>query len=224
MRKQFVLLSMLAGCAPAAVQTPVSQEPPQPQLVQQLVDTTRLQRSLHIVFNWSYTEENARFTGRGATRVEPPYKARLDLFGPRGETLLAAAAIGDTLRLPPNMPGQMRSIVPPIALLWSALGVMRAPEGATLTSTTQRGDTLFLTYSRDEERWSFRAVGGRLQYAEWIGPNSGRKTVQLNGNTAFNLPAVAVYRDWPAFRELTLTLEQANEAASFPADIWYPGQ
>jgi hypothetical protein len=224
MRTKLAFLSILAACAPAAVQTPASQDPPQPQLAQQLADASRLQRPLHIVFNWTYTEENARFSGRGATRVEPPYKARLDLFGPRGETYLAAAAVGDTLRLPPNAPSQLRSIVPPIALLWSALGVLRAPEGAALTSTTQRGDTLLLVYTRNDERWSFRAVAGRLQYAEWNGPNSGRRTVQLTGTATFNLPAVAVYRDWAAFRELTLTLEQANEAASFPADIWYPGQ
>lgn len=224
MRKKLVLLSLLAACAPAAVQTPGPQGPPQPQLAQQLITATALQRPLQIVFAWTFTEENARFSGRGATRVEPPYRARLDLFGPRGETYLAAAAVGDTLRLPPNMATQLRSIVPPVALLWTALGVLRAPEGATLNSTAQRGDTLVLGYNRGDERWSFRSVAGRLQYAEWNGPNSGRRTVELRGTGAFSLPAVAVYRDWAAFRELTLTLEQANEAASFPADIWFPGQ
>jgi hypothetical protein len=215
---------LLGACAPAAVQTPVSEGPPSPQLAQLLVDSTALRRPLHIVFNWTFTEENARFSGSGATRVEPPYRARLDLFGPRGETYLAAAAVGDTLRLPPNMPSGLRSIVPPVALLWTALGVLRAPEGATLASTAQRGDTLTVGYTRGDERWSFRAVQGRLQYAEWNGPNSGRRTVELRGTGALDLPAVAVYRDWAAFRELTLTLERANEAASFPADIWYPGQ
>ena len=223
MRKTFALLLVAVGCAPAAVQTPDA-GPPQPQLARQLMESSALDRPLRLVFSWNYTEENARFSGRGATRVEPPYKARLDLFGPRGETYLAAAAVGDSLRLPPNMAGGLRNVVPPVALLWSALGVLRAPEGANLTGTTQRGDTLILGYTRNDERWSFRAVRGRLQYAEWNGPNSGRRTVELRGTGALDLPAVAVYRDWAAFRELTLTLEQANEAASFPADIWYPGQ
>jgi hypothetical protein len=222
-RTKLIMLSLLAGCAPAAVQPPVTQVPPQPQLAQQVIDSTALRRSLHVVFSWTFTEENARFSGRGATRVEPPYKARLDLFGPRGETYLAAAAIGDELRLPPSLPAGLRSVVPPIALLWTAMGVLRAPEGSTLQQTEQRGDTLVLRYARTDERWSFRTVRGKLQYAEWNGPDSGRRTVELRGAAAHNLPAVAVYRDWAAFRELTLTLEQVNEAASFPADTWYPG-
>ena len=224
MRKQLALLFMLSACAPATTETPVAQDPPQPQLARQLVDSTALRRPLHIVFSWTFTEENARFSGKGATRVEPPYRARLDLFGPRGETYLAAAAVGDSLRLPPNLASGVRNIIPPVALLWTALGVLRAPEGATLSATTVRGDTMLVGYTRGEERWSFRAVRGRLQYAEWNGPNSGRRTVELRGTGALDLPAVAVYRDWAAFRELTLTLDQANEAASFPADIWFPGQ
>jgi hypothetical protein len=222
MLKKIGVLLLLAGCAPAAVQTPGTQEPPQPQLAQQLTDSTALRRPLHLVFSWNFTEENARFSGRGATRVQPPYHARLDLFGPRGETYLAAAAVGDELRLPEAMSPALRAIVPPVALMWTALGVLRAPEGATLQYTQQRGDTLTVGYTRDRERWSFRAVGGRLQYAEWNGPDSGRKTVELRGAGSHNLPAVAVYRDWTAFRELTLTLDQVNEVASFPADTWYP--
>ena len=221
MRKRFALLLLLTGCAPAAVQAPAD-GPPQPQLAQQLVDSSALERPLRLVFSWNYTEENARFSGRGATRVEPPYKARLDLFGPRGETYLSAAAVDDELRLPAGMAPGLRAMVPPIALLWTALSVLRAPEGATLASTQHRGDTLIVAYTRDQERWSFRAVGGRLQYAEWTGPQSGRKTVELRGSAAHNLPAVAVYRDWPAFRELTLTLDQVNEVASFPEDTWHP--
>jgi hypothetical protein len=220
MLKKICLLLLLTGCAPAAVQTPAG--PAQPELAQELMDSTALRRPLHLVFSWNFTESSARFSGQGATRIEPPYRARLDLFGPRGETYLAAAAEGDELRLPPNMPSGLRAIVPPVPLLWSALGVLRAPAGATLASTQQRADTLLLGYVRGEERWSFRAVAGRLQYVEWTGPESGRKTVELRGTAAHRLPAVAVYRDWPAFRELTLTLDRVNEVASFPADTWYP--
>jgi hypothetical protein len=124
--------------------------------------------------------------------------------------------------LPAALPSGVRAVVPPVALLWTALGVLRAPPGATLQSTEQRGDTLLIVYARADERWSFRALRGRLQYAEWTGPQSGRKTVELRGSGSHNLPAVAVYRDWPAFRELTLTLDQVNEVASFPAATWYP--
>jgi hypothetical protein len=220
--KSWLFCLLIVGCTPAVQQPRQTSEPPQSQLAQQLIDSTALRRPLHIVFAWNFTEEAARFSGRGATRVEPPYRARLDLFGPRGETYLAAAAVGDELRLPPNMAAGLRAVVPPVALLWTALGMLRAPEGATLELTQQRGDTLFVGYGRGDEHWRFRAVRFRLQYAEWNGPNAGRRTVELRGTGAHNLPAVAVYRDWAAFRELTLTLEEANEATPFPPEIWQP--
>lgn len=219
---RMLLLLTLAGCG-ATNTPPAPQAPPQPQLAQQLADSTALRRPLHLVFAWTFNEENARFSGRGSTRVEPPYKARLDLFGPRGETYLSAAAVGDELRLPPNLPPALAAIMPPTPLMWSALGVLRAPEGASLELTHQSGDTLIVGYGRGDEHWRFRSIRGRLQYVEWNGPNAGRRSVELRGEGSHRLPSVAVYRDWQAFRELTMTLEQANEAASFPPDTWYPG-
>jgi hypothetical protein len=222
--RKILLPALVAGCASGGVELPASSEtPPNSQVAQAILDSTALRQPLHIVFAWNFTEENARFSGQGSTRVQPPHHARLDLFGPRGETYLAAAAVGDSLRLPPTLPEALRSVVPPIALLWSALGVLRAPEGAQLDLTHQSGDTTVVGYVRGAERWRFRSVRGRLQYAEWNGPNAGRRTVELRGTGAHNLPAVAVYRDWAAFRELTLTLERANEAAAFPPEIWQPG-
>src|SRR5687767_7371380 len=150
---------MLAACSGANVAV-TPQAPPQTQLAQQLIDSTALRRPLHLVFSWSFSEENARFSGRGSTRIEPPYKARLDLFGPRGETYLSAAAVGDELRLPPSLPPGLAAIIPPIALLWSGLGVLRAPEGASLEATQQSGDTLIIGYVRGQEHWRFRSVRG----------------------------------------------------------------
>lgn len=193
-------------------------QPPIPQLAQNLVDSTAIRRPLHLIFSWTFTEQSARFTGKGSTRVEPQYKARLDLFGPRGETYLAAAAIGDELRLPPGAPA---NLIPPVGLLWSAMGVFRPPPGATLESTHQTGDTLTLGYSLANERWRFRSIRGRLQYVEWNGPG-GLREVKLEGEMRHGLPKIAVYRDHTAFRELSLTLDQVNEAAPFPPDIWDP--
>jgi hypothetical protein len=223
LQKLFAVVFVAAGCASTGADLPEPTAPPDARIAASLVDSSALRRPLHLVFSWTFTEENARFAGRGSTRVQPPYHARLDLFGPRGETYLAAAAVGDELRLPPALPEAMRSVVPPVALLWSALGVLRAPVGAALDLTYQSGDTTIVGYARNSERWRFRAVRGRLEYAEWNGPDSGRRTVELRGAGAHNLPAVAVYRDWAAFRELTLTLEQVNEAAAFPPETWQPG-
>jgi hypothetical protein len=220
--KKLAVVLLLAGCASSNV-PPAQQTPLEPRLAQLLIDSTAIRRPLHLVFSWNYREENARFSGRGSTRIEPPYKARLDLFGPRGETYLAAAAVGDELRLPPSLPSGLAGIIPPTALLWSGLGVLRAPEGASLELTRQAGDTLIVGYGRGEEHWRFRSIGGKLQYAEWNGPNAGRRTIELRGTGAHGLPSVAVYRDLREFRELTLTLEQVNEAQPFPPETWYPG-
>src|SRR5688572_22908702 len=175
--RKILLPALAAGCASSGVELPAASEtPPNPQVAQAVVDSTALRQPLHIVFAWNFSEENARFSGQGSTRVQPPHHARLDLFGPRGETYLAAAAVGDSLRLPPALPAALRSVVPPVALLWSALGVLRAPEGAQLDLTHQSGDTTVVGYARGAERWRFRSVRGRLQYAEWNGPDAGRRT------------------------------------------------
>jgi hypothetical protein len=221
--RKISLSLLLAGCAATGRTLPEAQSPPDPRIAQAVIDSTAIRQALHLVFSWNFTEENARFSGRGSTRVQRPYHARLDLFGPRGETYLAAAAVGDELRLPPTLPPAMKTVVPPVALLWSALGVVRAPAGATLDLTAQSGDTTVIGYVRENERWRFRVVRGRLQYAEWNGPGAGKRTVELRGSAANSLPGVAVYRDWQAFRELTLTLEQVNEAAEFPPETWQPG-
>lgn len=158
-----------------------------------------------------------RFSGQGALRVEPPYKARSDLFGPRGETLMRSVLLGDSLLVPPGFPV---SIVPPTALSWATIGVLRQPPGSTLERTSSTNDTLAIGYVRGQERWLFKLVNWRVRYAEWTGPGSGRQTVELRGNAAHGLPTEAIYRDWAAFRELKTTLEQVNESSAFPPETW----
>ncbi|MGQ0561654.1 MAG: hypothetical protein ACT443_07255 [Gemmatimonadota bacterium] len=197
---------------------PTPAQPVLPELAQVAVDSSAPRRPLHIVYMWSYQDESMRFSGRGALRVEPPYKARTDLFGPRDETLMRSVVIGDQLEtLPPNLP---EGLLPPVSLSWATIGVLRPPAGAALELTRVNGDTLTIGYARGEEHWRFRLVNGRVRYAEWNGPGASRRTVEARGNAAFGLPAEVVYRDWAAFRELKTTLEEVNEASSFPPDTW----
>ncbi|HEX7117646.1 MAG TPA: hypothetical protein VF212_02605 [Longimicrobiales bacterium] len=171
------------------------------------------------MFDWTARERDARFTGRGAARVEAPYRARLDLFGPRGEGYLSAAIVEGELRLPPNVDPRA---VPPAPLLWSVLGVVRPPEGAALVGASREGGTARLDYERDGGRWTFLVEGGRLRRAEWNSPDGGRYTVELEGQGAHGLPQRAVYRDWAAFTELTLELDEVERVESFPPEIWTP--
>jgi hypothetical protein len=214
------VLTVMA-CAPTAGTTGTnnpSAAPPSPELAQAAIDSSALDRPLHIVYAWSYKDESMRFSGKGSLRAESPYRARTDLFGPRGETLMRSVVTGDHLQtLPPNMPS---GLLPPVALTWAALGVLYKPAGAVLELTRQNGDTLTIGYAAGEERWRFKLVAWRVRYAEWNGPGQSRRTIEAKGISKFGLPAESVYRDWAAFRELNTTLEQVNETSPFPPDTW----
>lgn len=216
-RTGFLAITMAACTAPATTVTPSSPQSLQPQLAQQIIDSTALRRPLRVVFSWSYKDESMRFAGKGALRAEPPYRARTDLFGPRGETLMRSVVIGDQLSVPPGLPD---GLMPPVSLGWATLGVLRPEPNAQLEMTAQNGDTLTIGYVRGQEHWRYRLVRGVMRYAEWQGPGASKRSIELRGASKFGLPAEAVYRDWAAFRELTTTVEEVNESGSFPSETW----
>jgi hypothetical protein len=207
--------ALLSGCA-AAMQG--NAEPVDPSIAAQVAAATAPSRPLHVVFDWTLRERDARFNGQGSARIAPGYRARLDLFGPRGEAYLAAALIGTDLRLSaaPDATGEL----PPSELLWTVLGTFHPPERAELVGTRVDGGTTRLEYSLGNERWRFRFADGILEHAEWEAGRSGRRTVELRARGAGGLPTQAFYRDWLEFRELTLTLSEVHEVDGFPADIW----
>ncbi len=186
------------------------------------IAATAPKRPMKLVFAWSLQDRDARFSGKGAARIEPPYRARLDLFGPRDEGYLSAAVVGEDLRIPPAAQAQA-AVVPPPALLWTALGVLNPPADARLTTARRDGDQTELDYTRGPERWRFTLLAGRLSRVQFDRSGAGRLTVELKGTGPEGLPKQAVYRDYAAFRTLTLTLDRADEAEPFPPAIWSPG-
>jgi hypothetical protein len=223
-----LLLPLAGACThqAGAVGEPVpaaASAAPSPELEHQLIAATAPDTALRITFDWVLQEREARFTGKGLARVEGPYHARLDLFGPRGDTYLSSALVEMELRLPPGV--QLADVpIPPPALFWSAMGTFRPPEGATLQATTRSGDNATLVYSAPHAKWTFEFQGTALRRAEWNDEKTGRQTVELTPGGALGLPKQSVYRDWPAFRQLTITLDQASNADPFPPDTWTPGQ
>ncbi|HEX9106998.1 MAG TPA: hypothetical protein VF832_07215, partial [Longimicrobiales bacterium] len=195
---------------------------PDTALARAAIAATAPKAPLKLVFGWSLQDRDAHFGGKAAARIEPPYRARLDLFGPRGEGYLSAAVVGEAVRIPPSAQSQA-GVIPPPALLWTALGVLSPPADARLVATRRDGEQTLLEYARGAERWRFTLVGGALRRAEVDGAAAGRLTVELKGGGALGLPKQAVFRDYAAFRELTLTLDRADEAQSFPPDTWTPG-
>jgi hypothetical protein len=217
---RFLTILTISACGSAA---PVAQSPStvDPNIATRATERTQLQSRMRIVFGWTLQDRDARFSGDGVTRVEPPYRARLDLFGPRGEGYLSAAMVDFDLRMPPGAPADL---LPPPTMLWSVLGVFRAPVGAQLIATQGDSAKMELQYRAGEETWTFTLANWRLMHAEWQGPQQGRQTVEIKGYHTRGVPDRVVYRDWRAFRELTLTLTQVNDVASFPPDTWTPGR
>lgn len=213
-----VLAAGVASCTPATV----GGAAPDPAVAARLDDVTEPTRRLHVVFEWNMTDREFRIGGRGVLRLDSAARARVDLFGPRGETLAAAIVEGaDRMRI---VPSAAERLLPPATLLWSALGVFRPPVDAPLVATSVSGGTTQLDYARDATRWRFRFENDTLRHVEWTA-TGGRRTVELSGSSGFGLPAAGTFRDWTEFRELTLRATQVEQTTGFEPDVWIlPGE
>jgi hypothetical protein len=213
-----VALAAMTACArPPAIEVPKPGTAVDTTLVSAAIARTAPSAPTRIVFSWTMQAGDARFSGKGVARVEAPYRARLDLFGPRGETYLTAVLIGGELKLPA---AAADAPIPSAALLWSSLGVFRAPDRVPLVGATSDSSGTRLTYAAGEDRWLFDVGATRLTRVEHDRPDKGRETVELRGTSALGLAQQATYRDWTAFRELVLSIEEARHVESFSPDIW----
>lgn len=205
--------AMIAGCAARGIPATLD-----PATAEAAVAGTAPGATLRVVFDWRALDGDARFNGQGVARVEPPYQARLDLFGPRGDTYLSAALVDDELRLPPGVEAVQ---IPPPALMWAVLGVVAPPRSARLVGTREDGGRSELYYEVGEGLIRYVVENGRLRSARWDGPGQ-RMSVDLRGEAGHGLPTQATYRDVTAVTELMLNLESVDEVEPFSPDIWRP--
>lgn len=211
------LVVVTAGCAASAGGMGV----PDQQVEARLEAATARAQRARVVFDWNMTDRDARFSGRGVLRLDSDQRARVDLFGPRGETLAAAVVEDDAMRV---VPQAAASMLPPPALLWSSLGVFRPPADAPLTGTRAEDGSVTLEYARDRTQWRFRFEDDRLRAVEWT-DGAGRRSVELTGTADLGFPDQALFRDWTEFRELTLRVTEVEESAAFEPDVWIlPGE
>lgn len=184
-------------------------------------ERTRPGRPTRLVFRWRAREPGFRGSGMGMARIEPPYRARLDLFLDNGEAAAIAALVGDELRIPRSLPTEL---VPPAPLLWAALGVFRPGTGAEmLQGTIERGtmDVRYRLAGGGEVR--FRLRDGALVDAELLESGSAVQRVFVSGTDRHAVyPAEATYRNLSDYRELELALEAVEHVDPFPSDIWTP--
>ena len=143
-----------------------------------LEERTLLTEPVRIVFEWQLNEGGMRVRGRGVARIEPPYKARLDLFLGNGETVVRAALVDGELRLPPGAP---EGIIPPADLMWGVLGVFRPLLGTELLGADRTaGDGLQLRYRyADGRELHFQVEGGRVRTLEMLRDGHAVERVEL---------------------------------------------
>jgi len=171
------------------------------------------------MFDWSLAERDARFRGRGVARVEPPYRARLDLFLANGETAVRAALVEDDLRLPAGAPA---GVVPPAELLWAALGVFLPPRDARFRGAERLQDSgLALRYMRpDGIELRYVLIDGAIQEVERLRDGRVVERLEIAGAGEERYPREAIYRNLGEFRELRLTRQGVGHVESYPPDIW----
>lgn len=217
-----VLAAALAsGCGPRrlAVVGPVGD--PQATAVR-LEQETRLEQPLQINFEWHLNEARQRHRGIGVARIEPPYRARLDLFTDDLETVTTAVLVDGELRLPP---GAEEDILPPTDLMWGTLGIFRPHDVSLLGGDRLEGDGVRLRFAYpDGSELHYEALGGMLRSLELLEDGHVVQRVELTVPEGDRYPSEATYRNLTAFRELTIVREVLEEVEPFDPDIWDPTQ
>jgi len=186
-----------------------------------LEDHTSLAHPMRILFDWELNEQGVRVKGRGVARIEPPYKARLDLFLNNGTAVVRAALVNGELLMPPGAP---RDILPPPDLMWGTLGVFRPEFGTELVGGDRlEGEALRLRYRyRDGTELHYGLEGGVLRTLELLERGAVVQRVEVDLEEGSRYPVSAIYRNLAAFRELKITRRELTQVESFPPDIWNP--
>lgn len=212
-------LIALVGCAGSG---PVVEERPlnAGQLASSAERASALDAPYRLVFDWTLNEPGRRIQGQGVARVEPPYRARLDLFARNGERITAAALVDGELRLPEGQ----APLLPRPTLLWGVLGVFRPERSMGLAGGSWRSDggaELRYLPGGDSELL-VRLRDSRVQ--EMLRRSGGRTVEELRIQRADGerFPRESTYRDLAQTRELRMTLESVEHVESFPTDIWNP--
>jgi len=224
-----LMLTVLSGCgagpqpavSPAPESGPAIPADPDPAApAAELQRATLPSSPRQITFGWVLDEAGAGFRGRGAGRFVAPSRFRLDLFGPQGESYLSAALVDGQARVPAVV--QQRFKLPSPALLWAAAGIFAPPAEARLTAGRVENGVLTLRYELPEQGvLEFRARDNALLSVRRLRGGGVQESVDLERGDGGALRQ-ARYRDWPAFRTLTLTQESSTDVTGFPDEIWTP--
>jgi len=166
-----------------------------------------------IVFNWVFSDGGYRAKGDGAARVAPPDSVRLDFFVSNGMGGGFAWLVGDSLTVPEQTDSRVRRYLPPVPMIWAALGRLAVPQ---LPDTAARvdGDTLRVEIGRNP-RWRATFAGSSLRRLELIdGDRIRERTVRDDDRNV-------VYERTDAHRSLHLVVTRVDTVSNFDASIWH---
>jgi hypothetical protein len=182
---------------------------------------TGLDEPVRIDFRWRLNEAGSRVTGVGVARIEPPNRARLDLFLDNDESVTAAALVDDELRLPPGAPDD---ILPPVQLLWGTLGVFRPTEDALLMGGERlQGSAERLRYAYGEgAELHYQVEDGEVRRLDLIRDGTVVEWMTVEHDDSERWPASVLYRNLVDFRELEITRTSVTPTGSFDPAIWDP--
>ena len=213
-----LVVATACGSSRLAVVGPVDDAPG---AASALTEETRLETPLRIVFGWELNDAGQRVEGRGVARVEPPYRARLDLFLNNGETVMSAALVEGDFRLPAGAPDD---ILPPPDLLWGALGVFRpTPAARLLGGDRLEGEGVRLRYAyADGRELHYGLEEGAVRTLEVLAGDAVVERVEVALVAPERYPVEATYRNLAEFRELKLVRESLQRSEPFDSDIWDP--
>ncbi len=212
----------LAACVPKRLSVVGPLDAPG-QAAESLMGSSRLTDPIRIDFTWELNEGGSRVSGVGVARLEPPYRARLDLFLEDGESVIAAALVDDELRLPYGAPDD---ILPPVELMWGTLGVFRPVDGTRLVGGDRlEGGAQRIRYRREGGiEIHYEVAAGSVTALELLEGESVVQSVRLTNGGDERYPQSAVYRNLAEFRELKITRDEVSGASHFDPAIWDPRQ
>jgi hypothetical protein len=162
-----------------------------------------------IVFRWEYVDQALAAKGEGVARVAAPDSVRMDFFLDGGLGGGYAIVIDDSISTPGG--DQVRRYLPPVALLWAALGRLAVPASPDTVAKVD-GGALRADIGRSPT-WRVTFVGDRLTRLERIVDGRRLEWVARDG-------ADIRYQNERSSRSLTLKVSSSNEAPPFDPAIW----
>lgn len=162
-----------------------------------------------IVFRWDYIDQALAARGEGVARISAPDSVRLDFVLDGGLGGGYAVVVDDSVATPGG--DQVRRFLPPVPLLWAALGRLAIPaapdtvakvDGGTLRADIGRNPTWRVTFTADSLTRLERIDGGRR--LEWV----SRSSSEIR------------YHNERAARSLTLKVTSTDDVPPFDPEIW----